>query len=365
MSIIANIQWDFVPGSTGTLIEYRPVGNSTWIRPSSPNNPTLSNTYPITIEAGVSYDIRLTGYGTRCNPKSRTFRIVPSGNCCPAGYTLSEDGTYCYQINTTPATPPVSSENAVAKAHPFYSMCGSWIFNSFNVNGTGVATQIPIINTFWRNGAGNCTSGTTGAGPMNRCAVWSVTETDNQQIGFSVCVTVATTKTYYMAVGSDDWSTIRIDGNTIVDQDNVAIGAQFGPSYSALSMWCIYPVQIVAGTHVIELVGNNGPGGGGNPGAIGAEIYDNTPEEIIAATSYGDLNLIFSTKDYVGQPIQIGTGGIGYTCPDGYSLILCDGPAYCTQTLTALPFICSTTTTTTTSTTTSTTSSTTTTTTTP
>ncbi len=283
-----------------------------------------------------------------------TIQTIAEGNCCPPGYTLSEDNSYCFQINTTAATPPSASENAVAKSHPFYSMCGSWIFSTFNVNGTGTATQIPLINSFWRNGIGNCTAGTTADGPMNRCALWSVTEFDNQQVGFTVCVTVAVTKTYYMAVGADDWATIRIDGNTILDQDNAAILAQFGAGHSALSMWSIFPIQIVAGTHVVELIGNNGPGGGVNPGAIGAEIYDNTPAEIIAATAYGDLNLIFSTKDHVGEAIQIGNGGIGYTCPSGYSLVLCSGPAFCTQTLTTLPIHCTTTTTTTTTSTTTT-----------
>jgi hypothetical protein len=108
------------------------------------------------------------------------------------------------------------------------------------------------------------------------------------------------------------------------------------------------------------LIGQNFPDPIPNPAALGAEIYDNTAAEIIAATAYGDLNLVFSTKDYVGQPVQIGSGGIGYTCPSGYSLVLCDGPAYCTQTVNTPVVPCNVSTTTTTTTTSSTTTTTTT-----
>jgi hypothetical protein len=70
---------------------------------------------------------------------------------------------------------------------------------------------------------------------------------------------------------------------------------------------------------------------------LGAEIYNNTAAELIAATSYADLNLIFSTKDYVGQPVQLGTDDLGYTCPSGYSLAACVEPYVCRLIYTELP----------------------------
>ena len=63
----------------------------------------------------------------------------------------------------------------------------------------------------------------------------------------------------------------------------------------------------------------------------------------MAATSYTDLGskLIFSSKDYIGQPVQIGTGGVGYTCAaGGSSLVLCDGTPYCLQLLTTSTVPC-------------------------
>lgn len=358
MSSIANITWAFVPGSLSTLIEYRVSGTTTWIHPTSPNNPTTQNTYPLTIDDNVYYDVRLTTNGSRCAAKSTTFQIVRSLGCCPLGYSLSTDGTYCLQVNDTAATPPSSPEPTVAKSNNFYSDCGTYIYNpGYSSDGTGTSNQITTSNFFWKNGSGTCVpDGNTSDGPMNRCALWSVTELSNQDIGFSVCVNIATPQTYYIGFGCDNYGILRIDGNTIIQQDQAALDAQYGIIGAPFHVWHIYPVNLLAGQHIIEMVGHNDSG----PAAMGAEIYNNTLIEIISATSYGDLNIIFSTKDYVGQNVQLGTDGVGYTCPSGYSLIFCEGPAFCRQVLTTSIIACTTTTTTTTSTTSTTTTTTTT-----
>jgi hypothetical protein len=256
---------------------------------------------------------------------------------CPVNYQMSEDETYCYYEEVTEATPPTASENSVAVNLNRYSVCGSWIYSSFNVNGTGPSTQISLANTFWRNGPGDCsTLGNTTDGPLNRTGLWAVSALTNQYIGFAICLEVPETKTYYIGVGADNLAMIRVDGVTILNQDPTAMDAQYGTiiSEAPFRVWAIYPVQLVSGTRVVELIGFNSVGGSPNPATLGAEIYDNTSAEIIAATSYAGLNLLFSTKDYVGQPIQLGNEGIGYTCPDGYSLRLCESPISCVKIIT-------------------------------
>jgi hypothetical protein len=255
---------------------------------------------------------------------------------CPVNYELSEDETYCFFEDIVEATPPTSSENSVAVSLNRYSVCGSWIYTSFNVDGTGPATQISTANAFWVNGPGNCvTLGNTTDGPLNRSGLWSASALSEQTIGFAICVDLPETKTYYIGVGADNLAMIRIDGETILNQDPDAMDAQYGTvvSEAPFRVWAIYPVEIISGSHVIELLGHNTTGSQ-NPATLGAEIYDNTPAEIAAATDYTGLNLIFSTKDYVGQPIQIGTDGIGYSCPEGYSLRYCDSPIVCVRILT-------------------------------
>jgi hypothetical protein len=124
-----------------------------------------------------------------------------------------------------------------------------------------------------------------------------------------------------------------VDGVTIVSQDATALGAQYGGDIAApFKAWHIYPVVLTAGPHIVEMIGHNvAP-----PAALGCEIYNATAAEITAATSYTDLagKLIFSSKDYFGEEAQIGTGDVGYTCPDGYSLAPCEDPIKCRRIIT-------------------------------
>ncbi len=333
---IANITWSYAAGSTSTRVEYKKSTSSVWIVPSSPSNPTVGLTYPLSIENGVQYDVRLTTFGSKCGAKSRVFVIINAEDaCCPIGWTLSDDRSYCYQVNTTVATAPTSPSTAAHSTNTAYGNYGTLIYDpGYAVNGTGTSTLINYSNIFWQNTGANLTDS-----PLNRNGLWATVTTTNQDIGFSVCLNVPATKTYYIGMGCDNWSKIRVDGATIVDQDPVAMAAYLNShGYPGVGIdvtfkfWHIYPVMLNAGLRVIELVGHNDTG----PAAMGAEIYDATSAEIQAATSYGALGskLLFSTKDYFGHAIQLGSGGVGYSCPSGYSLVLCDGPAYCKQVLT-------------------------------
>jgi hypothetical protein len=301
------------------------------------------------VSVGVTYCVKEAGYfhpgiyltgitSTTLTTFGACSAVTSTTYSCPVGFSASVDSSFCYQIATTAATAPTSGETSIARTKIDYSICGSWIYSSFNTDGTGASIQIPTSNSFWVNGIGNCLAGgTLSGGPMNRCALWATSQLSSQSIGFSVCIDIPESKTYYIGIGTDNYGSIKIDGNVILAQDRFAMDTQYGtPGGSGpLRVWAIYPVDISAGSHTLELIGTNGPEPTPNPAALGTEIYDNTPDQISAATSYGQLNVIFSTKDYIGQPIQLGTNGIGYTCPDGYSLVLCNGPAYCTRTTTS------------------------------
>jgi len=345
----AYITWAFVPGSLSTLVEYKLSTSTVWVQPTSPSNPTTGNTYPLDIADNLTYNVRLTTNAATCAPKSITFNILhPASNCCPAGYTLSVDETYCYKYNDVAATPPSSSENTVAVNHADYSVWGSVIYSSgYNINGTGTFVQIPYTNPFWVNGSGYpvASGANTSNGPLNRTGLWATTTTDNQDVGFTVCITLPADGIYYIGTGADNYSSIYLDGTLVLQMDPTAIGVYMsangypgvGPE-GTFRFWHIYPVSITAGSHVLEIVGHNVT----SVAAFGTEIYNATPSDLISASSYVDLGskLIFSTKDYIGTAVQIGTGGIGYTCPSGYSLVLCEGPAFCRQTLTTNTISC-------------------------
>jgi len=354
---IATISWTPPPGSTGTLVEYKLASSSTWITPTTPNNPTLAATYPLTITDNQVYNVRLTNYGARCLPRSRTFNIISVvNNCCPPGYSLSPDGTYCMQVNTTAATPPSSQEITVSSTNAAYTNFGAYIYDpGYASNGTGTSNQIPTSNSFWWN-----PSLTTTQGPMNRSGLWATTATSNQDVGFSVCITVPDTSVYYVGIGVDNYGILQIDGNVIVTQDPTALAAQYNPTFPGIGpavtfkIWHIYPVTLTQGTHVLNIIGHNVSGAAG----LGVEVYNLTIPQLQSATSYADMGagLIFSSKDFIGQNVQIGSGGTGYTCPPNYSLVFCTDSPYCTQTLTTniIPCVITTTTTSTTTTTTTT-----------
>jgi len=272
---------------------------------------------------------------------------------CQTGYILSADSSYCYTMSEVPATPPTNSQNAVTVSGPnnyYYGIFGTLIFNpGYNINGTGSFTQIPYTNSFWVNGAGYPAhpSASNTAGPLNRSGVWSTTVASPQTIGFSVCVTLASDGVYYVGFGCDDFGQINIDGVTVVSQDRTALKAYIqangypypvglDPNQVTFNFWYIYPVSLTAGTHVIEIIGNNTSGTVAGAADIGCEVYNMTPSAIASVTSYAAMGagLVFSSKDFVGMPIQVGSGGIGFSCPSGYSLKLCDSPPSCVRLVT-------------------------------
>lgn len=249
---------------------------------------------------------------------------------CPPGYDLSPDSSYCFYEISTAATPPSGTpDTLVQKQFASYSTCGSYIYSpGYNVNGTGTSAQISLANAFWKNG-GTCVDNTTTDGPLNRAGLWANTTMSDQDIGFGICLNFSVPTLIYVGIACDNYGIIKLNGTTIVQQDPVALAIQY-PSAGALvcfRIWHIYPVMAPAGSSILEVLGHNVS----SVAAVGMEIYNNTPAEIAAATSYSGLNLIFSSKDYFGQQVQIGTQNAGYTCAPGAALSSCSSPFECVQ----------------------------------
>ena len=126
---------------------------------------------------------------------------------------------------------------------------------------------------------------------------------------------------YYVGIGADNYGIIKLDSVTLITQDPTAMGG----AGTTFQQWNIYPISMTAGPHYLEILGHNV----NLVAAMGCEVYNNTAAEIMAATSYAGLDLIFSSKDSVGHTVQIGTGDAGYTCPATYSLASCQSPLVC------------------------------------
>lgn len=316
------------PGAQGTYIEYK-LDDGDWIVPSSAPNPTTLSFYDLTFTTAGTYTIRLSTISPSCTPYYKYVTVVVSASeCCPVGYTLSPDATYCYIQNIVAATPPSVTYTTVAKSAVQYSTCGSYIYlPGYTIGGIGTSTQISPSNPFWVNGPGTCSDNNTTDGPLNRCGLWSSSTDDDQDVGFSICLELLTSKQYYIGIGCDNYGIIKLDGITIVSQNESAIESQYAIGGACFKVWHIYPIQIAAGPHILEILGHNI----GSVAGMGAEIYDNTAGEIADATSYGDLNLIFSTKDHIGEDVSLGTDG--YSCPPDYALT-CESTPQCVQIIT-------------------------------
>ena len=101
--------------------------------------------------------------------------------------------------------------------------------------------------------------------------------------------------------------------------------ASWQPQNLTFKRWNVYPITINAGPHILELFGLNND----SVAAFGCEIYDNTLNELIAASTLGDLNIIFTsngiTSANVVQNLNNEYLNTGYSCPEGYVYNNCTG----------------------------------------
>lgn len=249
---------------------------------------------------------------------------------CPDGFYPV--GNNCEQIVITEPTLHAPFYPLQSRARVEYGIKGTLIFDSFEVDGTGTFERINPTNFYWINSPMD-----TIEGPMNRSAVWTSQTKNLQSIGFSVFLDIQVPKTYYIGVGCDNYASISLNGEIILQQDANAIGSGmlgldgFWVDRSLFNYWFIYPVDLVAGKNVLEIFGVNTSG---LYSAVGVEVYDASKNTIMNTTSDLDLGdkLIFRAKDEVGSNVAYeyspSDGYHGYTCPDGYSLVA-DTVPYC------------------------------------
>ena len=293
----------------------------------------LSFPYNITFETNINPRIKGTSQLTDCFKQSfRTTPLLPT----PSGTaTPTPTPTICYTtIVTIDATAPSADEIVQVSSNGIgnvvNTLMGTIIHDPFNPNGTSpgnIYLAVLDTNSIWKNtGSSN--------GPLNRSGIWA-TDAVNFPIltwlGFSVCITVLETKTYWIGLGADNSFRFVVDGVEFV---NTFSGPYCCPSGGNLGFiyWHVYPINLSVGDHVIELYGLNrtyqGDGTVPSEAGFGCEIYDNTVEELISATDLSDLNILFSSSGQTSATtVQTLTGNYtssGYSCPDGYTFNPCD-----------------------------------------
>lgn len=264
---------------------------------------------------------------------------------CPAGYTLKTTPSgvkFCEKIETIGATSTPTTYNVQPYTDPAWGWRGTVIYSpGWNTNGTGAGhaagvtdtagwTQISSSNPFWFKNY-STTPSIYNTNPVNRLAVWDAAGANTVgERGFSFNICLQESKTYYVGLTGDNYFTLKINGVIILQADPAEMRLNHsipGTDKVQFEKLHIYPVELEAGNHIVELIGNNE----GGPGMIGAEIYDNTPAELVAASSYNDLNVVFTTREKTVFTANT------FSCPVDYTLGLSNdcNTAVCQRVLTA------------------------------
>ena len=245
------------------------------------------------------------------------FYINASGSTmsCDPGYTLV--GNLCTKTTTVPAEKISSLPDfiPVSRKAQVYGQFGSVVYDEgYNVNGTGEFTALDpgLTNTVWSNPAPY----TDLVGPVNRSGIWNSLgdEPFNEWVGVTVEVDIPESKVYYVGIAGDNKARIKIGCNLVVDFDPDAMAINHGTDTQVtFKLFHVYPVSLDAGSNFIELYGLNID----QIAVFAAEIYNNTRDELFAATSTLDLDIIFTTASLIGTTIS----NFNYMCPDCQSPI--------------------------------------------
>lgn len=197
-----------------------------------------------------------------------------------------------------------------------FTLGGSLIYDPGYSSGLiGSFIQIPTGNAFWINTPGNFD------GPYNRSNIYA-NKNDTIDRGFFANITVSSARTVYIGVsfsnrfGGNNLSSnaiLYLNSTKIIDISSGAtltalaadVNTQLGSAYTAnqitYTCWFIFPVNLVAGNNLIQM--KDDANGATQTNVMGLEVYDNTDTEIKAATSYNQLNVLFSTIDYLNKPL--------------------------------------------------------------
>jgi hypothetical protein len=255
---------------------------------------------------------------------------------CPAGYTLSADGTKCIKkgtlvkaFSTGVNIPFTGGERTLDD----YSDFGSIIYSSYNQDGTAVSADkrylIPATNKFWINDPrGANVNGHYINGPLNRCGIWNNEKDVNGDpshepygvwVGAVVRLHFDNPTTVYVGCAGDNKIRIKLGCQVLVEMSPTSMGTSLGiypPHMSApFRWWHIYPVSVPAGDSYLEITGWNNE----FEAVFGAEIYLNTYEEIIEANGYAPdaftkvpdtVNVLWSTNELKGKKVD----NFEYTC---------------------------------------------------
>ena len=258
---------------------------------------------------------------------------------CQYGAFFYEDITnLSFPITTSGTTGSTTTENGTPLFSTQFFVDNSGRILNLQAGGNGAPYgPIPLTNSLWGNGIG------TGSGRLNNAGLWTTSGSPGdpveEWIGFSYCLDIPTTNTYYIGVASDNIFRLTLNNQLIVQTNDIGLVTLGMPtSFIGFNSWSVFPITLNSGLNIIQMESLNlAPSIPGNFGAFAAEIYSGNVSTLSAYTNTTQLtaDTLFSTLDFIGQDIPLSSSGAttntGYTCPSGYTLYNCSGTPYCIQ----------------------------------
>ena len=227
---------------------------------------------------------------------------------CPAGYTLSPDGTNCTKVEDIAPTSQEAPINAAPSTNTVYSQYGTKLYlGTWDALGNGDATV--LSHDYWKNNVPYAET----KGPMNKNGIWIDNNGDGirdalvagAKLNVSVKILSSSAKDFFIGIGGDNQVKLTVNGTTIVDKNQPANDHNF-------KWWHVYRIPFRAGDNIITVTGT---GDGSTQDSVAMVIYENTAAELQAAVSDATLNIRFKTADVRGGVIRI------TNCPAGYQAI--------------------------------------------
>jgi hypothetical protein len=242
-----------------------------------------------------------------------------------------------------------------------YSSCGTWIYSRYDSSYQPFSrARLAPSNSLWVNSDDSheclytpvaesenlvapefshdttCSSTESTGGPFNRCAVWICPSNNNLPLNEWVSVTtqvnIPSDGNYFIGMASDNRMKVYIDGVLFKEDDQYLYATSGSDEYfnpENYKMWHMYPKYLSSGIHYLKFMVYNG----GCDAAFGLEIYGNDEKDLTDATSFEDLNIVFSTKDMDGLSFSA-----DYVCPDGFQLQFISGSPTCIKTEATIAF---------------------------
>ena len=282
--------------------------------PSVSSTPSISVTPSATLSPSVTRTPSVTPSPTNTPSITNTPSVTPtppiSPSCeCDASYTSSFDGSTCYSSSYAPAisgstvqTPKWAGTDQAwgdfgVKIYPAggFNIFGDLTVSNYAYLGLSQAVPTSSVNKFWSRRLNSV--GMWDGANQYWTGYWETLPDGNKTLNtngypgyLSMCATinVPSTKTYYIGLAGDNDVTVKINGTTIVNQPDTEPTNNF-------KWWHIYPVTLTAGPNIVEAGNFNRS----IVGTFAVEVYDNTLAQLTSSNAESDLNIVFSTGNYL------------------------------------------------------------------